>query len=57
MKATHDTKNFKISEFACPCCGKNETSQELLDKLQAIRDVYGFIMQVNSGYRCPQTQR
>ena len=48
----HDTKNFKVSEFACKCCGKNIISQKVIDMAQKIRDYIGVPVRVNSGYRC-----
>ena len=50
----HDTKNFKVSEFACKCCGKNEIQQVLIDLVQKIRDKLGAPIHINSGYRCPK---
>ena len=47
-----DLKNFKLSEFNCKCCGKNEMQQIMLDRLQALRDIWGNPMIVSSGYRC-----
>ena len=47
-----EVKNFKRSEFACPCCGKNEVKDELLEALQELRDYLGMPVTVNSGYRC-----
>ena len=47
-----DTKNFKVSEFACKCCGKNEIEQRVIDMCQTIRDALGVPVHVNSGYRC-----
>lgn len=49
----HDTKNFKVSEFACKHCGKNLIDQRVLDMAQIIRDELGVPVKVNSGYRCP----
>ncbi len=47
-----DTKNFKVSEFACKHCGENKIQQCVLDIAQAIRDELGVPVRVNSGYRC-----
>ena len=47
-----DTKNFKVSEFACHCCGKNKIDQKVIDMCQKIRDALGVPVRVNSGYRC-----
>lgn len=51
-KAT-DTKNFKVSEFACKHCGGNEIDQRVINMAQAIRDEIGVPIRINSGYRCP----
>lgn len=47
-----DTKNFKRSEFACPCCGENKTKDELIIALQELRDYLGYPIIITSGYRC-----
>ena len=47
-----DTKNFKVSEFACKHCGKNEIDQRVLNMCQELRDYLGVPIIVNSGYRC-----
>lgn len=47
-----DTKNFKVREFACKCCGRNEVAQEVLNMCQAIREELGVAVTINSGYRC-----
>ena len=47
-----DTKNFKVSEFACKHCGKNEIDQRVINMCQEIRDYLGVPIRVNSGYRC-----
>ena len=49
--------NFNSSEFECSC-SKCDTEQQYIDdelvlKLQIVRDIYGDSVQVNSGYRCP----
>ena len=49
---TKDTKNFKVSEFACKHCGENNIDQRVLNMAQAIRDELGVPVRVNSGYRC-----
>lgn len=48
----HDTEHFKVSEFACKCCGKNEIKQEVIDMCEKIRKKIGAPVHVNSGYRC-----
>ena len=53
-----DTKNFKVSEFACRCgCGRNKIDQRVLNMAQAIRDELGVPVRVNSGYRCEEHNR
>ncbi|MBQ7578782.1 MAG: DUF882 domain-containing protein [Synergistaceae bacterium] len=47
-----DTKNFKVSEFACKHCGKNLIDQRVLNMAQELRDYLGVPVRVNSGYRC-----
>ena len=55
QKGRRVTTNFQISEFLCKCCGAGAdiVKQELLDKLQVIRNEYGIPMVVDCGYRCP----
>ncbi len=50
----HDTKNFKVSEFACKHCGENKIDQRVLNMAQEIRDYLGVPVRVNSGYRCEE---
>ena len=52
-----DTKNFKVSEFACKCCGENLIDQRVLDMAQIIREELGVPVRVNSGYRCEEHNR
>jgi len=47
-------KNFKLEEFACKHCGKNEINHKLIDKLQLLRDDLGFPLVISSGYRCSE---
>lgn len=47
-----DTDNFKISKFACRCCGKLKLSTALLYLAQMLRTIVGLPLLVNSGYRC-----
>ena len=48
-----DTKNFKVSEFACHCgCGFNIIDQRVINMAQNIRDTLGVPVRVNSGCRC-----
>ena len=53
-----DTRNFKVSEFACKCgCGKNDIDQRVMDMAQVIRDELGVPVRVNSGCRCEKHNR
>ena len=48
-----DTKNFKVSEFACKCgCGFNIIDQRVINMAQIIREALGVPVHVNSGCRC-----
>ena len=47
-----DTKNFKVTEFACHHCGENLIDQRVIEMAQKIRDRVGRPIRVNSGYRC-----
>lgn len=47
-----DTKNFKVSEFACKCCGQNHILQAVIDMCQKIRTELALPVNINSGYRC-----
>ena len=49
-----DTKNFKVSEFACKCCSKNNIQQQVIDMCQKIRYELNMPININSGYRCPK---
>lgn len=45
-------RNFKITEFACKCCGQTHMEDSFLDKIDAARDIAGVPFSINSGYRC-----
>ena len=47
-------KYFKLSEFACPCCGKGGTEMnlKLLVMLDEAREIAGVPFVITSGYRC-----
>ena len=50
-----NTKNFKVSEFACHCgCGYNVIDQRVINMAQTIRDALGVPVRVNSGCRCEE---
>lgn len=46
------SKNFKDTEFKCPCCNTIKYDDELIDKLQILRNIFGKPIIVTSGYRC-----
>jgi uncharacterized protein YcbK (DUF882 family) len=46
-------RNFKITEFACKCCGEVHMEDSFLDMIDAARDIAGVPFKINSGYRCP----
>lgn len=46
------TKNFTLKELACPCCSFYNATDELLQRLQDARDLYGSPIKVNSCCRC-----
>ena len=54
-------KNFTTEELACKgtdCCnGGNKCVDELVEKLQQLRDEVGFPIQISSGYRCKAHNR
>lgn len=45
-------KYFKRSEFDCPCCHQNKTSNALINKLDVLRGKMGVAFRILSGYRC-----
>ena len=51
------TKNFKKSEFLCPCCGKDNISVYLVKLLQKMRDLCGFPLVITSGCRCEKQNK
>ena len=52
-----DTKNFKVLEFACKCCGQNLIDQRVINMAQTIREELGVPVRINSGYRCTEHNR
>jgi uncharacterized protein YcbK (DUF882 family) len=53
------TKNFSRSEFDCSCgCDMPKevlnNVQKVANQLQALRNIVGKSITVNSGYRCPE---
>lgn len=49
-----DGKYFRVKEFVCRGSGKNLIKQELIDKLDALREDFGQPIIVTSGYRSPE---
>lgn len=54
MKTYSWLKNFKASEFKCPCgCNNNpDIDEKLLYILQFLRNNYSTSVTITSGYRC-----
>ena len=50
--------NFNSDEFDCPCdkCDHTLIDEDLVSKLQALRDLTGASLHINSGYRCQAHQ-
>ena len=48
------SKNFRLDEFKCKCgvCDPILVDEELVARLQQIRDHFGRSVNINSGYRC-----
>ena len=47
------TKNFNREEYACKCgCGRDNIKNELVYKVQQVRDILGKSIRINSGVRC-----
>ena len=40
------------SDFACPCCGRNEMDEETIWMLDKAMELAGFRFKINSGFRC-----
>ena len=51
------SKNFKVSEIACPCCGKINVDPQFIDQLQQLRNVLNKPFKINSAYRCERHNR
>lgn len=47
-------KYFKKEEFSCKCCGLNNISENLLEKLDQAREIASIPFHVNDGTRCPK---
>ena len=48
------SENFRLGEFKCKCsrCSTVLVDTELVEILQALRDLFGESIDINSGYRC-----
>src|SRR5690554_4446602 len=60
MPSDRLTLHFTLAEMECPHCRRlpeGGISQELLERLEALRARIGMPIQVNSGYRCPEHNR
>jgi uncharacterized protein YcbK (DUF882 family) len=53
------SQHFESQEFTCKCgvCRISLISEELIEKLEIVRNLYGFPMIINCGYRCPAHNR
>jgi uncharacterized protein YcbK (DUF882 family) len=47
-----ESQHFKNEELACHCCGRNESTQALVDLLEQIRVLVNQPIRVESAYRC-----
>jgi len=45
-------RHFKIAEFNCPCCGKNNMNESFLARLDRARGISEVAYKINSGCRC-----
>ena len=45
-------KNFAMSEFKCPCCGKKRMDALFLAQIDNAREYAGIPFFINSGWRC-----
>lgn len=47
------TEHFSAYEFQCKCgCGERKVSDDLVAKLEIVRQMYGSSIKITSGYRC-----
>lgn len=47
-------KHFRLEEFACPCCGRNEINWDFVKRLDSAREFAGVSFEVTSGFRCKE---
>lgn len=45
-------KWYKADEFKCSCCGQENMNFKLVLLLDSIREIVGFPIVINSGWRC-----
>lgn len=45
-------QNFSPREISCKCCGEMYLSNRAMDALQALRDIWGKPIHINSAHRC-----
>lgn len=50
-------KYFKLSEFACKCCGRIDMQKSTLDMLEQAREIANIPFYITSGYRCEAHNR
>lgn len=56
--ASNYGKYFKQEEFTCKCgCGGCDISQNLVNKLNTVREILGKPIKINSGFRCEDHNR
>tara|TARA_R110002033_G_scaffold76393_1_gene128077 strand:- start:1157 stop:1561 length:405 start_codon:yes stop_codon:yes gene_type:complete len=46
--------NFSFTEMACQETGECRIDETMMDRLQQLRDNYGFPLTITSGYRSPR---
>lgn len=46
-------KHFKARELACKCCGSHGVTQDLVNRLDILRELWGKPIVLSSAYRCP----
>lgn len=51
------SKNFISNEFCCPCCDVSIVDSEMIDLLQATRNLTRTPLYITSGYRCAVENR
>lgn len=49
-----NSPHFSDAELACPHCGVNACTKELVDALEDLRCTIGVSIHINDAYRCPE---